>query len=364
MPDQASRSRSSREREPGLSRSSWNFYLKAVSRGQQRSTRKFFRWRGPRHDLGVRILFLTQYYPPETGAPQNRISDWAVRLAARGHEITVLTAMPNYPGGKIFQEYRGRVLCEERRDGIRVLRTWIYATQSKDFIPRLMNYFSFAVSSVLLGIFKTGRQDVIVVESPPLFTGISGLVLRVLLRAKLVFNVSDLWPESAVALGVLKNRLLITLSTWLENLLYRKSALITGQTNGIVSKIATRFPQKQVELITNGIDTEFFKSTSVERARDARQKVNINNGFVVGYAGLHGLAQGLETVLDAANQLKQYSDISFAFFGDGPEKPRLERLACDMALDNVRFYPNQSRSMVPEVLATFDASVVPLRRLT
>src|SRR5579862_7428173 len=182
----------------------------------------------------MRLLFLTQYYPPETGAAQNRISDLAERMAALGHIVTVLTAFPNYPQGRIFEEYRGRFIAREKRGSIQIVRTWIYATRTKSFLPRLCNYFSFVFTSIIAALTTVGGQDIVIVESPPLFLGISGLIISWLWRAHLVFNVSDLWPKSAVDLGILRNKSIIRLSTMLESYIYRRSALITGQTEGIV----------------------------------------------------------------------------------------------------------------------------------
>lgn len=311
----------------------------------------------------MKILFYTQYYPPETGAPQNRISDWAIRLKRKGHSVTVLTALPNYPAGKVFPEYRNKILFEENLDGIRIIRTWIYATKSTVFLKRIANYVSFAVSSLLLGVFKIQSPDVIVVESPPLFLGASGLLLRWIVNARMVFNVSDLWPQSAVDMGVLRNRSLIDVSTWLENFIYRNSALVTAQTEGIVANISSRFPEKPVELITNGVDPEFFIRPTESDSLAARRQFQLENHFIIGYAGLHGLAQRLETVLQAASSLRDYPEIMFAFFGDGPEKARLQALSAQLGLNSVRFYANQSRTTMPQVLSTFDVSVIPLRRL-
>jgi hypothetical protein len=144
----------------------------------------------------MRLLFLTQYYPPETGAAQNRISDLGRRLSAWGRAVTVVTSLPNYPKGKIYEGYRGKLFLEENVNAVRVLHIWTYATKSKGFLRRLINYFSFVLGLILIGIAKAGPQDIITVESPPLFLGLSGLLLSKLRRAKLVFNVSDLWPKA------------------------------------------------------------------------------------------------------------------------------------------------------------------------
>src|SRR6267378_5235051 len=157
----------------------------------------------------MRILILTQYYPPEIGAAQNRLSDLAKRLGNKGHDVTVLTALPSYPKGEIYTGYRGRLKMSEDLEGIRVVRTWVYATKNKNFLLRIFNYLSFALLSILVGSVTAGNVDVVIVESPPLFLGFSGYFLSKLKHAKLVLNVSDLWPESAVTLKVLRNRRLI-----------------------------------------------------------------------------------------------------------------------------------------------------------
>jgi glycosyltransferase involved in cell wall biosynthesis len=312
----------------------------------------------------MRILILTQYYPPEVGAPQNRLSDLAKRLVKFGHAVTVLTALPNYPTGEIFAEYRGCLMLEEGAEGVRIIRTWIYASKEKSFVRRLLNYFSFALSSLTLGVWKVGQQDAVVVESPPLFLGLSGYFISRFKGAKLVFNVSDLWPESAVAMGVIQNPTLIKLSKWIEEFLYRKAHLITGQTQGIIDNIQSRFPGKRVSLITNGVDVEAFRSvTQSDQKNTLRREFGTEGRFVIGYAGLHGLAQGLETVVQAALMLSDYRGLFFAFFGDGPEKEKLMRLAHQSRLTNTRFYPAQRTSRMPEVIASFDVAVIPLRKL-
>jgi glycosyltransferase involved in cell wall biosynthesis len=312
----------------------------------------------------VHILILTQYYPPETGAPQNRLSDLARRLARSGHDLTILTAMPNYPHGEIFEEYRNRFLVEENLYEINIIRTWIYATKKKTFFRRLLNYFSFVISSFALGIWKIRSPDIVIVESPPLFLGIAGFLLSACKNAKLVLNVSDLWPDSAVAMGVLSNNALIRASRGLEEFLYRRSALITGQTRGIVDNIQSRFPNKEVALITNGVDVAaFLDASNSARRTEVRREFALEGKFVIGYAGLHGLAQGLDTVIHAARLLVDHPDVLFAFFGDGPEKEKLVQQVDQFGLKNVRFYSSQPSGRMPAVVGSFDLALIPLKRL-
>jgi glycosyltransferase involved in cell wall biosynthesis len=311
----------------------------------------------------MHILILTQYYPPEVGAPQNRLSDLAERLTNFGHSVTVLTALPNYPAGVIFPDYLGKKYIEENRNGVKVIRTWLYTARQKSFLKRLLNYFSFTLSSLLVGLWKIGQQDVLIVESPPIFLGITGYFLSRMKRATFVFNVSDLWPESAVAIGVLKNQYLIRLSTWIEFFIYKHADLITGQTQGIVQSIKSRFPEKRAELVTNGIDTVKFAPVSNNKRKCVREELGTTNKFVVGYAGLHGLAQGLDTVVKTAQLLAEYPEIYFVLFGDGPERENLRLLSELSHLTNLRFFSTYPSARIPEILASFDVALVPLRRL-
>lgn len=310
----------------------------------------------------MKILFLTQYCPPEVGAPQNRIFEFAKRLKKFGHEVTILTAMPNYPKGEIFEGYKGKKVVIEKIDGIRIIRTRIYATKEKGFLKRLRNYLSFTFSSVFTGSKYIEKQDVVITESPPLFLGWSGYVIARKIKAKFVFNVSDLWPESAVKLGVLHNKLLIKASTWLEEFCYRKADAITGQTRGIVDNIIDRgFDSEKIHLITNGVDTEFFRKEN--RDEKFRESIGINGKFAACYGGIHGLAQGLEIIINAAEILKEHRNIQFVFVGDGPEKQKLINMAAEKKLENVTFLPVQPKANMPKIIASMDASIIPLKKL-
>lgn len=310
----------------------------------------------------MNIMFLTQYFPPEVGAPQNRIFEFAKRLKKNGHDITVLTAMPNYPKGEIYDGYKGKKFLIEDMDGIRVIRTSIYATKSTSFIKRLMNYFSFTLSSVFKGPRGIDKKiDVIIVESPPLFLGWSGYRLSKKLHAKYVFNVSDLWPESAIKLGVLHNKLMIRLSVWLEEFSYRKADIVTGQTMGIVENISKRGFDKKTYLVTNGVDLSLFGMDKVNK--DFIKENSLEGKFVVGYAGIHGLAQGLQTIIKAADILKDYDDIRFVFIGEGPEKPELIEMKERLGLKNVLFLGVQPKKNMPGIVSSFSCAVVPLKKL-
>ena len=237
----------------------------------------------------MRLLILTQYYPPEIGAPQNRLHELAVRLKASGMEVEVLTAMPNYPKMEVFDAYKSGKIREEFIDGVKVYRAGIYVSKSKSVIPRLLNYFSFVWTSWRRGR-KLSSYDFLMVESPPLFLGYSAMALSRKLKAKLIFNVSDLWPESAEKLGIVTNKQLLGLAYRLEQKCYRHAKLITGQTMGIVEDISKRFPDKKVYWLPNGVDVKFYDpalySENEFRVRNGFKKDDIYYSFMAVFLGM------------------------------------------------------------------------------
>ena len=260
------------------------------------------------------LTLLTQYYPPEIGAPQARLSELGAHFIGRGHSVTVLTAMPNYPKGKIHAGYGG-VLLREKQNGANVIRTFIYPTQKANFVPRMANYLSFVLSSSIVGSTQLRHTDYLLVESPPLFLGLAAMWLSALKRARMIFNVSDLWPESAVRLGVLKeDSLAFRLSEKLESYCYRRAWLVTGQSKTILADINDRFPRCSTFHLSNGVDTSKF--CPERRSNRTRALLTPDRRLVVLYAGLHGLAQGLDQALEAAEAVQDLN-FQFVLIGDG-----------------------------------------------
>ena len=304
----------------------------------------------------MHFVFHTQYYPPEIGAPQTRLHDLAVRLVDNGMRVTVLTAMPSYPQGRVYAGYGGW-FRREQMDGIQVIRTGILPTKSLRLVPRLLSYFSFVFTSALLGAATVGRADYLLTESPPLFLGIAGWFLSLVTGARWIFNVSDLWPESAAELGVIrKGSPSYKISRALERWFYRGAWLVSCQSRTILEDIRQRFPGVRTYYLPNGVDTDFFQALGNHHA---------SGNFHVAYAGLHGLAQGLQQIVLAAHKIALAQGVRFSLIGEGPEKQELIRLAEARGLQNVRFLPAVSQSKIPALLGDSDALVVPLKvRLT
>jgi glycosyltransferase involved in cell wall biosynthesis len=309
----------------------------------------------------MNVALLTQYYSPESGAPQRRLSDLAARLTSLGHGVEVVTALPNYPEGRIHRGYAGRAWTRETLDGVQVLRSWLYTNESRSFAHRVANYLSFAGLGLVRGAIGLGGTDVVIVESPPIFLGPSGWILSLFRGARFVLNVSDLFTESAVQLGALRSKRLVRLSRAIEQFCYDHAALVLGQTQGIVDDISRRAPQTRVELYPNGVDIELFHP----RRRDERLRAERGwtNQFVVGFAGLHGPSQGLDGVIDAARWLRDRRDIRFAFVGAGPRRDELEATTRRERLYNCVFLERQPPDSMPALLASFDAALVPLANL-
>ncbi|MFZ4399444.1 MAG: glycosyltransferase family 4 protein [Bacteroidales bacterium] len=311
----------------------------------------------------MKLLFLTQYFPPEVGAPQNRLYELAVRLQEKGADITILTAMPNYPQMEIHSAYKGKLYCSETMNSMKVHRAWIYVSKSKAIVSRLLNYFSFVFTSLFIGLFKIKRQDILMVESPPLFLGITAYMLSKAKGAKLVFNVSDLWPESAEKLGLVTNKSMLRLSTYLEEFCYKKAALISGQTQGICSNISTRFPAKKVYWLKNGVDINYYNSNKAISFDWRKENGFKADDFLLIYAGILGYAQGLEVILQAAKSFVNQANIKFIFLGSGPEKEKLKNISKDSQLNNIYFFEVVPKNQMQNILISTNASIIPLRKL-
>jgi glycosyltransferase involved in cell wall biosynthesis len=310
----------------------------------------------------IRVILLTQYYPPETGAPQNRLHELALRLIHNGFEIEVITAMPNYPAMEIHPAYKGKGYIKENIDGISVHRTSIYVSKSKSIVPRLLNYFSFVFSSIWHGWRKLENADILICESPPLFLGISAYLLSRRKKAKLIMNISDLWPESAEKLGLVTNQLLLKSAEKLEMFLYRKSWIITGQTMGIVRNIEQRNPGKRVYWLPNGVDLSYYNPDRTIEDWRAHNSFS-SSDFIILYAGILGHAQGLEVILNAAAITRNETQIKWVLVGAGPVKLEMQRMKGELGLENVYFFDPVSKDKMPSIVAAADVAVIPLKKL-
>jgi glycosyltransferase involved in cell wall biosynthesis len=308
----------------------------------------------------MRILIVTHYFPPEIGAPQARLSDLARMWAEMGHDVHVLTGMPNHPTGVIPPEYAGRIRISEEIDGYRVTRCWLYATPNEGIVKKTIGHLSFMVSSVVLGFRRIGRPDVVVVSSPTFFSIGSAWLLGLLKRSRLVIEVRDLWPAIFVELGVLSNRHVIRALEAVELAAYRSADAVVTVSAGFTEDIRARgIRAARVHTVRNGVDTERF-IPSTEQDEAWRSALGDADKALVLYIGAHGISQGLPSVVEAAALLVD-EPVHFALVGEGADKSRvLERIE-ELGLSNVTTHPGVGRDEVQAVLSAADVCLVPLR---
>jgi len=312
----------------------------------------------------MRILYLSQYFPPEAGATQTRAYEMARTWVSLGHRVTMLAEIPNHPAGVIPPAYRGKLVERADLDGIDVIRVWVKTTPAKTYRNRMLFYLSYMITATLAGLLLArGRYDLIYATSPPLFVGGAALALSRLRRIPLIFEVRDLWPESAVALGQITSRRAVASATRLEEACYQTARLIVVVTEGIRHRLIQRgIPAGRLALVPNGANVELFQFRPEGRRR-IRVELGLEDAFVAVYAGIHGVAQGLETVVEAARLLQDRKDIHFLLVGDGPRKAAIARLAAELRLPNLTLLPEQPREAIPHYLSAADVALVPLQNV-
>ena len=305
----------------------------------------------------MKILYLSQYFPPEMGAPAARVHELSREWAALGHEVTVLTGFPHHPTGVVPKDYRGELIRREIVDGIRVVRAPVYTTPNRGRVRRSLSYASFATSATLLGPLLTQRPDVLIATSPQFLTGVAGLAVSALRRTPFVFEVRDLWPRSIVEVGALaKDSALVRLLERIERTLYARADHIVVVTESSVDELAAlKVPREKISVVKNGVDLNLFQPRP--RA-EARRALGLPDGFIASYVGTHGLAHGLGTLLDAA---KLAPTLHFILAGEGAEKAQLKARAAHEGLRNVTFLDQRPRTEVAQLLAASDVCLVMLK---
>jgi glycosyltransferase involved in cell wall biosynthesis len=309
----------------------------------------------------MRATLLTQYYPPEVGAPQARISALAAGLADRGVDVTVHTCFPHYPSGEIQAPHRNRLLRREREGRVRLMRSAVYPAANRGFARRLAGHVSFA-GSALATAGAAGGADVVVVETPPLFLAGAAIPYARLKRASLVVNVADLWPDSAIELGALTSPGAIRAARAVERAAYRAATAITCPTAGIAETLAGRLESAgKTALMLPAVDLERFDPAVGAAGADAGSE---NRPVRVLYAGTVGLAHGLGTLLDAAQRLERdpgAPEIETTIAGDGAEAPELRARLANGGPGGVRMLGTVPSERVTDLYAESDIALVMLR---
>jgi len=311
----------------------------------------------------VNILFLTHYFPPESNAPAARTHEHCVRWARQGHDVTVVTCVPNCPTGVVFDGYTNRWSPQvEMVDGIRVVRVWSYVAPNAGTVRRIINYLTYMVAAILASL-RVRRPDVVIATSPQFFCGWAGVWVSRLRRVPFLLEIRDIWPESIGTVGAIRNRAILRMLEWLERRMYLAADHIVTVGDGYRDRVLERAPVRdRTSVVTNGVDLRQFAPRPPDD--DFLEQHGLDGKFVCSYVGTIGMAHGLEVVVDAAQILRSQGrdDIRFCLVGEGSQRTPLERRAQIAGVaDMIRFIGRQPKELMPAILASSDACLVHLR---
>jgi len=308
----------------------------------------------------MRILFLSDNFPPEVNAPASRTFDHCREWVKQGNEVTVITCAPNFPQGKLFPGYRNRLWQEETMEGIRVIRVWTYIVPNKGFLKRTLDYISFSVTGFLAGLFV--KTDIIVATSPQFFCALCGRTLSFFKRRPWVMEVRDLWPESIKTVGVVqKDNLFIRYFEKEEMWCYRSAKKIVVVTDSFKRRLVERgVDEDKIFVVKNGVDKDLFRPM----AQDAtlKEQLNLQGKHVIGYIGTHGLAHKLDFILRCAKEMDGNSDFHFLFIGNGAAKDDLLKLKKELGCKNVTMLDSVPKSQVNRYISILDVALINLRK--
>jgi colanic acid biosynthesis glycosyl transferase WcaI len=307
----------------------------------------------------LRIGYLVQQFPPEVGAGPARVTEMALRWQQAGAEVTVITGMPNRPVGRIHPDYRGKLFLREDWQGIRVHRSWLYASPKHGFVRTILNNASFMVTSAMNALLNAGRFDVLIASSPPFFPHLTGELLRRVRRIPLVLEIRDLWPDYLVGMGVLREGAASRTLFGLERRLLSRAAHTVVVTESFRERVVEKgVPRESIDVIPNGVDTtRYFPSEEEPPIEQMRRR---NGEMVVGYMGNFGAGQGLTSVVEAAAMLRDDGGIRFVLVGDGPERDRIVARAHELKTDNLSIHGPITKDQTRAFYNACDVCLVPL----
>jgi colanic acid biosynthesis glycosyl transferase WcaI len=307
----------------------------------------------------MHIMFLTDNFPPEGNAIASRVYERACYWVEAGHQVTVITSVPNFPEGQVYTGYKNKFYQTESMDGIRVVRVKTFIAKNKGFLLRTLDFISYVFPALLAGLFQQ-KPDVIAATTPQLFVGLTGVLLKTFRRVPFVLEVADIWPASIVGVGAMKKNLLIRSLEKLELFLYRSATAIVVLTGAFKINLTARgVPADKITVVINGVDIRKF-STCEKNLTLARDTGISPDQFVVGYLGTHGMAHGLMNVLRTAERLTD-KKIFFLFVGAGAERDELIAYASSKQLTNVKFLPTQPKRSMPPFWSICDAALIHLK---
>lgn len=309
----------------------------------------------------MNILFLSHYFPPEVNAPATRTYEHCKEWVKQGHNVTVVSCVPHHPMGKAYPGYKNRFYHVEEKDGIRAIKIWTYITANEGFLKRTWNYVFYMLMAILVAPFLP-KADVVISTSPQFFNGLAGYFVARMKRAKWILEIRDLWPESILAVGAIKNQKVIRVLEWLERFAYRKADYVIPVTKAFRKHILAHGGREdRIEVIRNGVDLKLFEPQA--RDDEFAKELGLEDKFIASYVGTHGMAHGLQTIIEAAELLKDEPDIAFMMIGAGADKARLCEMVKERQLSNVHMFDQMAKDKMPQVWSVSDASLVLLRKL-
>ncbi len=306
----------------------------------------------------MKLLFITDNFPPEVNAPATRTYEHCREWVRAGVEVTVITCTPNFPEGKVYEGYSNRLISKATIDGIKVIRVWSVITANQGLFKRSIDYFSFAVSAFIASM--TVKSDLIVATSPQFFAALSGRWMSFFKRTPWVMEVRDIWPESIRTVGAMKSTRLLDFLERLELKLYRSARAIVAVTDSFKTNIASRgIGADKIKVIKNGANLELYKNQPQDT--ELKKKLGLQSKFVIGYVGTHGMAHKLDFILQCARSIQQ-KGVHFVFIGSGAKKQELIDLSKELELENVTFLNSVPKPEVWKYISIMDAMVVPLKK--
>ncbi|MDR1523673.1 MAG: glycosyltransferase family 4 protein, partial [Tannerella sp.] len=307
----------------------------------------------------MKVLFLTDNFPPEVNAPATRSYEHIRQWVKNGMEVTVITCIPNFPQGKVYKGYKNKWYQCEWMDGIRVIRVWTYIAANEGFFKRTFDYISFSVSAFIAGLFQ--KTDLIVATSPQFFTALAGRTLSFWKRTPWIMEVRDLWPESIKTVGAMKNSLFIRYFEWEEKRCYKSATKIVVVTDSFKKRLMEkRVDPSKIEVVKNGVNRDLY----LPLPKDAHllKELDMEGKRLIGYIGTHGMAHKLDFILHCAKSIDCGYNLHFLFIGDGAEKKHLLQISEKLKLTNVSFLDTVPKEKVKQYISILDIALVNLKK--
>lgn len=309
----------------------------------------------------MKILFLSHYFPPEVNAPATRTFEHCRRWVELGHEVTVVSCVPHHPMGKAYPGYRNKLIQTEYKDGIKAIKVLTYITANEGFIKRTWNYVFYMLMAIAISPFLP-KADIVISTSPQFFNGLAGYFVSRIKRCRWLLEIRDLWPESILAVGAIKNPHVIRALEAIERFVYRKADHIVPVTYAFQRHIAARGGRAdRITVIRNGVDLNFFEPC--EKNSEFARQLGVEGKFVAAYVGTHGMAHGLDLLIEVAERLQAREDIVILLAGDGAERARLVAEVERRALRNIKLLGQLPKTEMPKLWSITDASLVVLKKL-